>query len=310
MKETFDVLWKGLINKDESLAQPASRKDLSWSQAVLRVVLCFFMIWITFYFTSMVRTELVTIKKPVTIDNYQDILDKKGLIPVFLSSATDYHTFRDAPKESSPGLLWLRVQHQRGGYRSSFRSGSMEFIKTLQKLLDNEEVLISSLERSYVIRSVSCAMTHAWAANNPELSMLEFMRSWVRREPSTPAILRGHAFTEDFKDNNAVRGLQAVSENGLEKYIYTIVEIQALKFLKAPYDKKTQCMSNTLNDKSRAVIHPPSIVNFMKLFVYQYLLGLAIAFGSMLKEMIVWNTSRIINHYRRKKSPTKASFSW
>jgi hypothetical protein len=314
MKETFDVLWKGLINKDESLAHPFSRKNESWSRGILRISLCFFMFLIIFYFTSMVRTELVTVSKPKTINTYQDILDE-NMIPVFIGSSDDYHTFKQAKKGTMERRIWDRLLQECPVYQKCLKTGVGEFSQALQVMMEFKKVLIASMERSYVVRPLSCSLKELLGDINSKPNgekRWTDVRSWVRKEPTTPARLRGNAFSKSFNAKNVSSRLQAVLEYKLEKHIYTITELMLLNAVirdKYTADRRRLCMTDTIDLKSSAVVYPPSILNFRKLFTYQFCLGLCIAFSVFILETGVWIVKKGIQQKRAKKRRDNMWFS-
>ena len=314
--QTFDKIWMGMLNKDESLAQPQTRMNQPWSAAILRVSLCFFLIWLTFYFTSMVRTELVTVKSPEQINSYQDVLDKKGLLPEFIATATDHHVFMNAPKESNEGKIWTLVERQPGGYEASLKKGT-QFIEELHKIFFLKKVLLASRERSYIVLPLSCKIRIAYfEKEEPELS---HMRIWTKGDPLSTAVLRGFAFNVAFEDKSVRKGLQSAFERGLEKAMFLKVSLNILRdpmvfgLWEDPstIDKKHECLGENA-PKPLPTIYQPSISNYKKLFFFQFFMGLIASLFILIFEFGISKIKKIVQLNRMKKlnrvsSPKKYS---
>ena len=303
-RQTFDMICMGLLNKDNSLSNPLSRKDQPWSGAMLRISLCLFLFWVTFYFTSMVRTELVSVKNPVTINSYQDIL-QENLMPVFIESTTDYLSFMHASKDSDAGKIWTRVKSQAGGYRDSLKKGN-EFSSQLDAIFRRKKVLIASRERSYVVRTLCCKTKTV--LDNLKITNWQSLRSWMRGDSSAAAVIRGFVFNAGFRDQSVRHRLLALFENGFENHVFTTVELDILtsKTLRkvladnVPLDEKHECLGDTV-EKSLPTVNQPKIVNFKKLFLFEFALGLITAFGSLIFELGVIKAYSIVQQSQLKK---------
>ena len=292
IRETTDMLWKGLLNKDDSLSDPLSRKGQPWSRAILRVFLCFFLIWTVFFFTSMVQTELVTVRRPETINSYKDILKKKDLMPCFIQSTTDYLSFMEASKNSDEGKIWTRIANQDGGYRESLMKGE-QFVLGLDQMFNNEKILIATREGGFIIRSFSCKMKSILERAAPENQRYHSLRCWTKEDPSAVSVLRGHVFNTGFQDRGAEDRLRSSWEFGLEQYVFATVELDILTSPKlkvyddtSPLDEKKDCLGDTVQ-KPWPKFNQPSIVNYRKLFFYELFMGLGIAFATLILELSI-----------------------
>ena len=312
--QTLNLLLKGFLNKDDSLSNPFSRKGQPWSQAILRVSLCFFMFWILFFFTSMVKTELVTVRTPETINIYQDILKKKDMIPFFLQSTTDFLIFRDSPRNSDAGKIWTRIRSQEGGCRNSLLEGP-KFIAGLVKMFKMRTVMISTREREYAVRTFNCKFKSVFERVFKKKE-LHSLRSWTSGDPSATPVLRGFVFNLGFNDRKVEDRLRSQFEHGFEQHIYATVALDLLKSPKliqyndtSPLDEKRDCLGDTVQ-KPWPSFTQPLLENFRKLFIYQFFIGLCIAFGSLLLEFAICITKKFVGQNRMKCDEARISSSF
>lgn len=328
MLDTFEIIWTSLICKDESLTHFNTRKNDALSRSLLRIILCFYMFWTTFYFTSMVRTELVTVEKPKTINSYQDVLDDKNRCPIWMSSMTDHHQFRNAPQDSMEWKIWQKALKM-----GDFMIDSSRFTEALKDILDQKRVLIASGERSYAIRSLSCKMRDLriqgvdyGLIERKDLGKYRTMNSWMRGDPASAAKIRGMAFNSGFNDVKVRSRLQNAFEFGLEHHMHEVVQLDILtrktlikygmkvhvddphKGTGKGLDIKHECLSDSL-PKPLPTVAPPTIQNFKALFVYQLGLGLFAALICFILEITVMIVGEIRKYLRKKQLKTSIWFS-
>jgi hypothetical protein len=80
---------------------------------LLMTLLAFFT---TFFLTSMIKTEMVALEPPPTIESYDDIIEK-DIIPKWIDEAGEHGLFKQAPNGSIEKKIWDRVT-TRGVHRS------------------------------------------------------------------------------------------------------------------------------------------------------------------------------------------------
>ena len=91
---------------------PCFPGDMTVMKFILFCCLMTFTYFVTFFYCSMIKTDMVTVKAPHVIASYQDILDDPQ-IELFIPHVLDeYLTFKSAPRESMKGKIWQRVVKQ------------------------------------------------------------------------------------------------------------------------------------------------------------------------------------------------------
>lgn len=137
-----------------------------------------------FFLTSMIRTEMMVIKNPATIDSYEDILAEEDVIPLWLTELDDHQNFERAPSGSKERRIWDRaVAH---GLNNSMLSIT-ETKNLAQKLMKIATRKAVSITNHYsTISGVSNACAYA-----RQTGQLPGMTAWMKSDPSAPETLKG-----------------------------------------------------------------------------------------------------------------------
>ena len=98
------LLVANVMKQYSSLPLLPSRDSVRLATASL-VLLSFYAI---FYLTSMIKTEMVVVKPPITVESYAELL-ASGMRPTWPALFTDSNEFRDAAPDSLEHNVWLRA---------------------------------------------------------------------------------------------------------------------------------------------------------------------------------------------------------
>lgn len=126
-------------------------------------LLAVFGFFIKFFATSMIKTEMVTLKKPNVIGSYSDLLANKSVRPVWIKQIDDYQEFRDAPLGSQEQEIWQRAVDM--GLDESLVSieNGIETAKNVAtKVADGAYVLITSRLVTGVASPNACSFSRTW----------------------------------------------------------------------------------------------------------------------------------------------------
>jgi hypothetical protein len=101
------ILIEVILNRyDSADMSRASRKSLAYR--LMFTALLFLSFYLHFYFSSYIKTELVTLEKPFLIDSFETALTAPQRKPMWLTYDAGWKNFRDAPKDSVMHKLWLK----------------------------------------------------------------------------------------------------------------------------------------------------------------------------------------------------------
>ena len=88
---------------------PSFPGNMNLSKAILICTLLTYSYFVTFFYSSMIKTDMVTVKDPKVIGSYQDLLDDPEIEPFIIHLNDEYLSFKTAPKGSVKRKIWERV---------------------------------------------------------------------------------------------------------------------------------------------------------------------------------------------------------
>lgn len=151
---------------------------------VFYCLLTLFGFLLLFYLSSLVKTELVSHKRPTTVDNYEDIL-LLGVRPIWLRNLGDHTEFEFAPKDSMEHRIWTRAQEM--GMNESLLSlaKGMDAVKEMaSRIADMEAVLITSEIVASVAAPNVCSFSRSF-------DFKTYASTYNRNDANAPQHLRG-----------------------------------------------------------------------------------------------------------------------
>ena len=190
------MTWKNTAEKDENVSDPffqvwclimqTESKDYNdWYRKILSISLTFgSFIVITCYFCSLISTERIVVGKPVLLESYEDIIDKKTVVPVWSASLTDYEHFRDAPEGSREQNLWTIMTTQRANIEWVLVKGVKRCIAEMIRGAYGEAVLIISKMVEEPVRATLCQLKGS-------LKLFPDVLTWSVKDPQSPSYQKG-----------------------------------------------------------------------------------------------------------------------
>ena len=120
-------------------------RSLPGNTTVLKVLLtcCLltFSYYVTFFYSSMIKTDMVTVKTPRVIASYQDILDDPQIEPYIHHVFDEHIAFKDADKGSCKRKIWERIV-KLGVERLVDRAAVQHFVNPKHPFMMNKAVLL------------------------------------------------------------------------------------------------------------------------------------------------------------------------
>ena len=91
---------------------PSFPGNMNLTKAILICTLLTYSYFVDFFYSAMIKTDIVTVKDPKVIGSYQDLLDDPEIQPFITHLNDEYVSFKTAPKGSVKRQIWERVLSQ------------------------------------------------------------------------------------------------------------------------------------------------------------------------------------------------------
>ena len=88
---------------------PSFPGNMTALKVLLTCCLLTFSYFVTFFYSSMIKTDMVTVKAPRVIASYQDILDDPSIQPYIRHNFDEFFPFKNAPSGSIKRKIWERI---------------------------------------------------------------------------------------------------------------------------------------------------------------------------------------------------------
>ena len=88
---------------------PSFPGNMNLTKAILICSLLTYSYFVTFFYSSMIKTDMLTVKTPKIIGSYQDLLDDPEIQPFIIHLIDEYVSFKTAPEGSVKKKIWERV---------------------------------------------------------------------------------------------------------------------------------------------------------------------------------------------------------
>ena len=139
---------------------------------------------ITCYFCSLISTERIVVGKPTLLESYEDIIDKKTVVPVWSASLTDYEHFRDAPEGSREQNLWTIMTTQRANPDRVIPKGVRDVTGQLIRGAFGKTILIVTKMVEEPVRATICQLKGS-------LKLFPNILTWSVKDPENPLYQKG-----------------------------------------------------------------------------------------------------------------------
>ena len=156
----------------------------------------------------MIKTEMVTMKRPETISSYEELLAKPQTRPLWTKAGTDHWEFMRAAHDSPAGRVWDRAN----------RMGIDDSIISLERL-SQEKQNISEMKAVMLTTSslVGAIITNFCAESRRDNEFMD-VNVWVRSDESAPEMFAGSVYSASMHHDKVTRYSkmnQAVLEHSL-----------------------------------------------------------------------------------------------
>ena len=234
-----------------SLKQHTAYSD-SYKRTGERMVVLMFAIFtflIRFYFSSMIKTDMVVQKAPVTISTYEEILARKDVKPLWLMQMTDHVDFMNADPQTPEGRIWERAK--RKGIENCRMDANADNVQQVTAgIAEQKTVVLAASHSMGSIVSNGCAVTRSMGIHLN-------LNAWVKSDPRAKETLNAFMVPSVIDKRIAYR-LYRVVQMLFESYI-TIQDLKRTDFVMARdtgSESVRDCLSNRIILKDHEVSFP------------------------------------------------------
>ena len=114
------------------------------------------------YLFSLVKTDLAIVKPPVTIENYDDILERETLLPMWVENLGDYGLFKDAEPGTKERQVWDKAVSMNDAQMSSSMFSLERMFEgdfsSFTKILRQQAIFLMGRTTLYVNRRCLCSL--------------------------------------------------------------------------------------------------------------------------------------------------------
>ena len=268
---------------------------------IIHFCIIYFGFWITFYFGSMIKTEMVVQKRPITIESYDDLLKREEVQPIFTQATSDKWIFMEADPASAEGRIWQRLI-QNFGIQKSVLPTNLVSVKYLAECLVNQTcAFFTSQTYASVILSNFCSISRR------EKICLD-INVLYKAHPRAIEMLSGimlSSFTAPVLRQRTEFYFKRAFEHDLLAYTY-----QQAYFTIAPHTGTksiADCFANRVITKDDHAVTIPKIHHFLTLFKVQVACWTMAAIV-LLSEVLRWCHTRR-RRRRKEQRNEKTMFS-
>ena len=275
------------LRQDTSCLSRERRFNLRF---IVTLVLVFVFL-ITFYFSSLIKTELVVFKRPDTMSTYEEVLAQRPLVrPIWLRDLRNDVEFQSAPEDTVEGKIWSRAVSL--GLESSRIPAKHDYALQMltQIALRRAVVLVPDCVFSIVITSL-CAL-------NGFTDYRSEARLWIRRDPRATD-QRVAMMTASQASDQTKRRLTILSRHILEHSHMTSVFRESegfFKYMKTSKEYHT-CIKNRIVYPEDHGTKPLSLHHWSLVFIWTLMLLLLFPVTCYL-EVHVHHLSRVMHRKR------------
>ena len=224
---------------------------------VILFMFAVFALFITMYFSSMIKTEMVVQKRPETISTYEELLAKPNINPFWSKAQNAHWEFMNANKNTAEGRIWERAR--RIGLNSCFVEKGDE-MERLYGLLGRQEAVWFGPD--YMMSFIVTNMCAFYRSNG----MFAVVNAWLRSDENAreklTVIMLSSALSPD-----VVKKFNRIIQTEFEYHIQyvTLKRMEFIFFPDTGSKSLRDCVANKIiyPDHEIEAVHLP---HYMRLF--------------------------------------------
>ena len=269
--------------------------DMNIHKGILFGCLMTFSYFITYYYSSMIKTDMVTVKAPHVVRTYQDVLDDPTLNPGFIHFYDEYRSFKTAPTGSLKNKIWERLV-KNGVDKYVIETSKPDALGTLDEEMKSTKGVLFSFSNAID------------AGKTTVLSKIKKskLRMMISFDPSEHPVI-GTFVMNSFMPTDVSLGYRKRMRGVLESHIFVKLGHQFGESVAASLGE----LLNTGQDFSdiesyvseRILLPEPELftpdVQYMMPLLITFLVLCAFSFGVFVIEILVseWNKNTVLLHF-------------
>lgn len=132
----------------------------SWPFQIIQLFIVTLGFYVTFYFGGMIKTDMVVQKRPITIETYEQFLEREDVHPLYNGATRDSWIFADADPSSIEGKIWSRAV--KFGAAKSLLIPRLDTVKYFSECVVQQTcVLFTSTRYAPIVFSNFCSLTRS-----------------------------------------------------------------------------------------------------------------------------------------------------
>jgi hypothetical protein len=257
--ETTSNLIIGSLLKQYSIINVSQNRGLR----VLILSAIIFTFLIGHYFSTFIKTQLVTPLKPITITTYDEVLERPEVRPVWIQDLAEHDDFEYATQGSKPKAIWDKAVSMNIS-QSMAKGSEKDFLAFAIKIVKQEAVIFVKSSWMMFLFTGICAFSR-------NMDIFPNAIGLARIDEETKETLAGIPTGSEFYANNKKnsrlithRVHHAFEEGLITKWI-SLLDFAMYKPTPGKLDEIRICLSNKIITK-HTDRESPKIGHFSKLF--------------------------------------------
>jgi hypothetical protein len=254
LMQSLNILLANILKQHSSYSYCSRRASAKW--ILFLFALCSFLV--IFYFSSMIKTEMVVQNEPETITSYTDILEKRTK-PLWLMQLDDHAEFEQADLNTREGKIWILAHDV--GIEKCFWKGVANILRGINPIATSEAVWLGP---GYLGQAIIRNVCPYLRQNN----LHDDRNLLVKSDSTAQEHLMGLLYSE-YTHPKVAKKFNQLTQIELEKG-FAVKHLRLLEFVVAPEKggiPLRECMINK-------ILYPDYEIRAMPLHFYQKLFSM------------------------------------
>lgn len=244
------------------------RRRINFARLLLLSAILF-SYWIQVYFCNLIKTELAVVRKPITIDTYDDILGKEDILPMWIALQNDKQLFQKAERGSKESQIWRKMLTITNGSidQALMTMDPAGMATVLERGVQQKAALLIGRYLQTMARSNFCsAQAAASSSEEEEESQSDVYLSRLTTDPGAREYVRVFFYNSNLPQE--IKDLiHRITTKRVEHGLFDHVSSIMVPIIPTPPEERMRmCLSDIIITKLPE-IHVPLITHYVSLFL-------------------------------------------